>query len=129
MSAEAKRVKIITLLEIALGLVLLVFGVVIKTMGNPTAAPLVVAGEGLVTLFFGGRGALIANVPARIGKLATLAFIMLLVQVACVVGAVMIIGPENVGNDPAQVAVACLPVPFTLAIALQSRGMAKRAER
>ncbi len=129
MSAEAKRVKILTLIELALGLALVVFGVVLLISHVATSAPFILCGEGLLTLFFGARGALIANVPARIGKLATLALIIFVVQLACAVGVIMMVGPENVSNEVGPVACACAPALVTLIIAILSRGIAKRAER
>lgn len=129
MSSEAKRVKILTLVELLLGLALVVVGIVFVVMGAATVAPYVLCGEGALTLVFGVRGALIANVPAHIGKLVVKAVVALVVQIACIAAIVYLIGPENVGSDPIMPCAAAAPVVFSLAIALLSRGMAKRAER
>ena len=129
MSAEAKRVKILTLIELFLGLAVAVAGIVLLVMGAKTAAPFVLCGEGVVSVVFGARGALIANVPARIGKLATLGLVVLLLQVACIVGVVFLIGPNEVTREPLPVCVSVLPAIVTLIIVVLSRGIAKRAER
>lgn len=129
MSSEAKRVKILTLVELLLGLVIVVCGLVLGILGATTAAPYVLAGEGVVTLFFGARGALIANVPARIGKLTSLGLIAFVIQLACVGIVVYLVGANNVTDDPVQVCLSAIPALFTIAIVLLSNGMAKRAER
>ncbi|MBO7674561.1 MAG: hypothetical protein J6S63_06085 [Atopobiaceae bacterium] len=129
MSAEAKRVKILTLIELVLGLAIVVTGVVLVVLGAASAAPFVLCGEGVLTLVFGARAALIANVPARIGKLVSLALIVLLLQIACLVGIVFLIGPDQVSQDPIPVFAAALPAVFSVTIALLSNGIAKRAER
>lgn len=129
MSAEAKRVKILTLLGLVLGLVLVVLGIVLVVGGSATSAPFVLIGEGVVTLVYGGRGALIANVPARMGKLVTLAGVVLLVQLACVAAIVMLVGPDNVSKEPVLVGASAVPTVVTLATLLLARGMTKRAER
>jgi hypothetical protein len=128
-SAEAKRVKILTLLGLVLGLVLVVLGIVLVVGGSATSAPFVLIGEGVVTLVYGGRGALIANVPARMGKLVTLAAVVLLVQLACVAAVVMLVGPDNVSKEPVLVGASAVPSVVTLATLLLARGMTKRAER
>ena len=129
MSAEAKRVKILTLLGLVLGLVLVVLGIGLVVGGSATSAPFVLIGEGVVTLVYGGRGALIANVPARMGKLVTLAAVVLLVQLACVAAVVMLVGPDNVSKEPVLVGASAVPSVVTLATLLLARGMTKRAER
>lgn len=129
MSSEVKRVKILTLIELFLGLALLVLGLVSILGGALTTSPYLVLGEGLVTVVFGVRGALIANVPARIGKLFAKALILALVQIVCVAGVVYITGTDNVSKEPLMAVAACVPIVFSLAIALLSRGIAKRAER
>lgn len=129
MSSEAKRVKILTLIELLLGLAIVICGIVLGIMEAATAAPYVLAGEGVVSMFFGARGALIANVPARIGKLATFGLIVLVIQLVCVGIVVYMVGPNNVAEDPVPVCLSVIPALLTLAIMLLSRGMAKRAER
>lgn len=129
MSSEAKRVKILTLIELALGLALVVFGIVLIVNGNPAQAPGILCGEGVFTLFFGARAALIANVPARIGKLVTFGLIALLIQVACAVAIVMMVGTDHVAENPVPVCLSAVPAVVSLVIVLLSRGMAKRAER
>lgn len=129
MSSEAKRVKILTLIELALGLALIVVGIVLVVGGQAAQAPFVLCGEGVVSLVFGGRAALIANVPARIGKLVSLALIICLVQAACVAGIVMLVGTDQVKENLLPVCCAAVPAFVSLTIALLSRGIAKRAER
>lgn len=129
MSSEAKRVKILTLLELFLGIALVVAGIVFVVMGAATSAPYVLCGEGGLALVYGVRGSLIANVPARMAKLAKFAAVMLLLQVACVVGVVMLIGTDHVADEVPTVALSAVPVVVTLASMLLARGIAKRAER
>ena len=129
MSSEAKRVKIFTLLELALGLALVVYGIVLIVGGSPAQMPAVMCGEGVFGLFFGARSALIANVPARIGKLVSFGLVALLIQVVCIVAIVMTIGTDHVAENPLPVCLSAIPAVFSLVIALLSRGMAKRAER
>lgn len=129
MSSEAKRIKILTLIELALGLALLVFGIVLIVGGGNNNAPFVLCGEGVIGLFFGARGAIIANVPARMGKLVSLGAIVLLLQIACVIGIIMLTDPQNVSQDPAPTCAAAIPAVITLVAVLLARGMTKRAER
>lgn len=129
MSAEAKRVKVLMLAELFLGMALVVLGIALLVMGAATASPALLCGEGVLTLFLGVRGALIVNVPARIPKLVTLGAIMLLLQLACVVGIVFLTGTDNIANDPVPVVAGAVPCLLTLIAVLMSRGIAKRAER
>lgn len=129
MSSEAKRVKILTLIELLLGFAIVILGIVLLVMGAKTMAPAILCGEGVITLIFGVRGALIANVPARIGKLVTFGLIVFLLQVACIAGIVFLIGPNEVQNDPVPVCAAAVPAVITFIAVLLARGMAKRAER
>lgn len=129
-SSESKRIKLITLFELFLGLALLVAGIVLIVMGvMPKKPAAVLAGEGIVTLLFGGRGALIANVPARISKLVTLALIVGLVQIACIAGIVFFVGTDHVQENVGIIAASAVPAVLSLVIWCLSRGMAKRAER
>lgn len=129
MSAEAKRVKALILVELLLGALLMIFGVVLAIMGAQTAAPYALCAEGLVTSVFGVRGALIANVPARIGKIVTKGLVVLLFQIACVVGIVFLLGPNEAADDPLPVCAAAVPAVITVVAVLLAHGMAKRAER
>ena len=129
MSAEAKRVKVRMLAERCCGMALVVLGIVLLVMGTATASPVLLCGEGVLTLFLGVRGALIVNVPARIPKLVTLGAIVLLLQLACVCGIVFITGTDNIANDPMPVAAGAGPCLLSLMAVLMSRGIAKRAER
>ena len=129
MSAEAKRVKILTLIELLLGLAVVILGIVLLVMGAKTAAPYVLCGEGVISLVFGVRGALIANVPARIGKLVTLGLVVLLLQIACIAGIVFLIGPNEVAKEPLPVCASVVPALITLIAVVLARGIAKRAER
>ena len=129
MSAEAKRVKILTLIELLLGLAVVILGIVLLVMGAKTAAPYVLCGEGVISLVFGVRGALIANVPARIGKLVTLGLVVLLLQIACIAGIVFLIGPNEVPKEPLPVCASVVPALITLIAVVLARGIAKRAER
>ena len=129
-SSESKRIKLITLFELFLGLALLVGGIVLIVMGvMPKKPAAVLAGEGLVTLLFGGRGALIANVPSRISKLVTLALIIAIVQIACVAGIVFLVGMDHVQENVGVIVASAVPPILTIVIWILSRGMAKRAER
>lgn len=129
MSQEAKRVKILTLAELLGGFALICYAIVSAVMGAATAVCALVGIDGLVTLVFGVRGALIANVPARIGKLAGFALVILVVQLALVCAVVFAMGPDQVQQEPIPVIVEAIPAVVTLAILVLSRGMAKRAER
>ena len=129
MSAEAKRVKILTLIELLLGLAVVILGIVLLVMGAKTAAPYVLCGEGVISLVFGVRGALIANVPARIGKLVTLGLVVLLLQIACIAGIVFLIGPNEVAKEPLPACASVVPALITLIAVVLARGIAKRAER
>ena len=129
MSSESKRVKLLTLAELFLGIIVAVAGVVAAFAGPlDLVAGLILAAEGLVSVVFGVKGALIANVPARIGRLARIALVVQLVQIlACV-----IIGVETGADEQHEIVAivggALLPL-ISLVILLLSRGMEKRAER
>ena len=128
-SSEAKRVKLLTLAEMFLGLIVLIGGIVAAFMGPlDLVAGIILAAEGLVSLIFGARGALIANVPARIGKLARIALIIQLLQIVSCVAIGLITGADEQHEIIAIVCGALLPV-ISLVILILSRGMEKRAER
>ncbi len=128
-SSEAKRVKLLTLAEMFLGLIVLVGGIVAAVMGLlDLTAGIVLAAEGIVGLLFGARGALIANVPARIGKLVRIALVVVLIQIACCVVVGYITGADEQPEIVAIVGGALLPI-ISFVIMVLSRGMAKRAER
>ena len=129
MSQEAKRIKILTLVALIGGLALMGCAIALAVTGTPVAVSVLIGLDGLASTLFGGRGALIANVPARMGKLASLAIIVLVVQVALVAGLVYAMGPDHVADEPLPVVVSVAPAIVTLIILLLSRGMAKRAER
>lgn len=129
MSSEAKRVKILTLIELFLGLALVVAGIVLAVGGAATMAPFALCAEGVVSLVFGARGALIANVPARIGKMVSLGLVVFLLQAACIALIVYLVGPDQVSDNLPVVCMASVPALVTIVAVLLSRGMAKRAER
>ena len=129
MSSEAKRVKILTLIELFLGVALVAYGIVLLVTGAKNASPYVLCGEGAISLVFGVRGALIANVPARIGKLVAFGIVVLLLQLACVAAIVYFTGPSEVPHEPLPVCASAVPAIITLIAVILSRGMAKRAER
>jgi hypothetical protein len=80
-------------------------------------------------LVFGVRGALIANVPARLGKLVTLGVVVLLLQIACVAAIVVFTGPDKISSEPVPTCVSVLPAIITLIAVILARGITKRAER
>ena len=129
MSSEAKRVKILTLIELLLGLALIVFGIVLFVTSGVKKVPFTLCGEGLCTLVFGVRGALIANVPARLGKLVTLGIVVLLLQIACIAAIVVFTGPDKISSNPAPTCVSAVPALITLVAVVLARGITKRAER
>ena len=130
MSQEVRRVKLLVLLSMALGLVLVVLGIINALGAGDAAMPYyVLCGEGALTLVYGARGALVANVPARIGKLATLALVVFVAQVACVAGIVYLVGADAIKDNPMPVAAAAAPAVLSLIEGLLARGIAKRAER
>ncbi|MDO4798227.1 MAG: hypothetical protein Q4A01_09455 [Coriobacteriales bacterium] len=129
MSSEAKRVKILTLIELALGLALIVYGIVLIVGGMTSGAAYALCGEGAITMVFGVRGALIANVPARMGKLVTLGIVILLLQLACVAGVVMLTGPDKVAEQPVNTGISVVPALITLIAIFLARGITKKAER
>ena len=129
MSSEAKRIKILTLIELVLGFVLIGFAIFLFVGGTDAAVAALVGAQGVVTLVFGGRGALIANVPARIGKLATLALITLAIQIVLCAAIVYLIGPDRIDQNPLPVVCSAVPSLLAIVIFLFARGMAKRAER
>lgn len=129
MSSEAKRVKLFTLVELVLGVALIVLSVVMLILGGNPMPHYVSCAEGVLTFVFGVRGALIANVPARIGKLVSFGAIILLLQVVCVAAVVYLIGPDNVQNNLPTVCACTVPPIISLIVTLLARGMAKRAER
>lgn len=129
MTSEAKRVKILTLISLFLGLVTLVLGIVLIVSGASTAVSSVVCVDGFITLVFGGRGALLANVPAKMGTLAKLAIIVFLLQVVAVAGIVFLTGPEHVGEQPLPVIASGVDAILSFVIWILARGIAKRAER
>ena len=130
MSSEVKRVKLLTLLSLLLGLGTLVFGIVLIVMGM-ASMPVggVVCADGFLTLFFGGRGALLANVPAKMPNLAKLAIVILILQCALIAAIVFLIGPDHVKDQIAPVVCASVNAVITLVILILARGIAKRAER
>jgi hypothetical protein len=129
MSQEAKRVKILTLVELALGVVLIGPAIYLLVSGAGSLCAGLVGLDGVLTLVFGGKGALVANVPARMPQLVRLSIIALVAQVALVAAIVYAVGPDKVGESPVAVVCAAVPCVVTLVCLLLARGIAKRAER
>lgn len=129
MSSEAKRVKILTLIQLGFGLILFGYAISLLVRGIDAIVCSALAADGVITFFLGVRGALIANVPARIAKLATLALIFCVLQIACTVVVVCSVGVDNVGDNLLPVAASAVPALTSFVIWLLSHGMAKRAER
>ena len=129
MSSEVKRVKLLTLLSLLFGFAMLAYGIVLIVTGTAIPVSGVVCTDGLLTVVFGGRGALLANVPAKMPNLAKLAFAFFLLQCALVAAIVFLIGPDHVKDQIAPVVCTSVNAVYTLVICLLSRGIAKRAER
>lgn len=129
MSQEAKRVKILTLVELVLGVVLIGVAVFLLVSGADSLCAGLVALDGVLTLVFGGKAALVANVPARMPQLVRLSIIALVAQVIIVAALVYLVGPDHVGENPLAVVCAAIPCVVTLVCLLLARGIAKRAER
>ena len=129
MSQEVKRVKILTLVELVLGVELIGLAIYLLVTGGMSSLAGIVGLDGLLTLVFGVRGALIANVPARMPLLVRKAIIALVVQIAVVAAVVYITGPERVGAEPLPTICCALPAIVTLVCLLLANGIAKRAER
>lgn len=129
MSQEVKRVKILTLVELVLGVALIGFAIFLFVTGAAPAIAGSVVGNGLMTLFFGVRGALIANVPARMPRLVRFALIAFVVQVALTAAVVCLTGTDNVGDNPLPTVCCAVPALVSLVCLLLANGIAKRAER
>ena len=130
MSAEVKRVKLLTLIELFLGLAVLIGGITVAVLSLvEQPAAFVIAGEGLGTLLFGARAALSVNVPARIAKVVKLALVVFLIQIACLVVAVMLMDMDGKKDMVVAVCGGFLPAFMSFVIMMLSRGIAKRAER
>jgi hypothetical protein len=129
MSTEAKRIKILTLVAMAVGLVCVIVPIVLWMQSAPAALAGLLGAEGAITIIYGGRGALIANVPARIGQLVKLSLIVCVVQAALIGCMIMVIGQDHIAENPLAIGCAAVPFFISLIICLLSRGMAKRAER
>ncbi len=129
MSSEVKRVKLLTLLSLLLGFGTLVYGIVLIVTGTTIPVSGMVCADGLLTLIFGGRGALLANVPAKMPVLAKIAIVVFLIQCALIAAIVFLVGPDHVKDQIAPIACASANALASLVIWILSRGIAKRAER
>ena len=129
MSSEVKRVKILTLLSLLLGVCTLVYGIILIVTGGEIPVSGLVCADGLLTLVFGGRGALLANVPAKMPALAKIAIVVFLLQCALAAAIVFLVGPDHVKDNIGPVVSLAICALLSLVIWLLSRGIAKRAER
>lgn len=129
MSSEVKRVKILTLLSLLLGACTLVYGIVLIITGAYIPVSGLVCADGLLTLVFGGRGALLANVPAKMPVLAKIAIVVFLLQCVLTAAIVFLVGPDHVKDNVGPVVSLALCALISLVIWILSRGIAKRAER
>lgn len=127
MSQDSKRIKIVSLVTLAYGVIALVAGVVLLVTGAGIAGGLVLV-SGILSAVLGVRGALIANVPSNTPQLEKLSGGLLVVQAADSCGVVAASGPEQVNQDPLALCMALVSVLLALILLILSHRLKKQLE-
>lgn len=127
MSQDSKRIKIVSLVTLAYGVIALVAGVMLLVTGAGIAGGLVLV-SGILSAVLGVRGALIANVPSNTPQLEKLSGGLLVVQAADSCGVVAASGPEQVNQDPLALCMALVSVLLALILLILSHRLKKQLE-
>ncbi len=122
MSADSKRIKIIALVTLIFGLAAAVVSLVLLFVSGMAAAHGLGVASGVVSLYLGVQGALIANVPNTIKKLVTLSTVLLLVQVVLGVALYFVAGTDQV----LPYCVICASALLALLLMIFSRSLNKK---
>lgn len=127
MSADSKRIKIVSLVTLAYGVVGIIAGIVLLATGSGLAGALVLV-SGVLSGILGVRGALIANVPSNTPQLEKLSGGLFVVQAADSGCIVAVNGPEQVNQDPLALCLALVSVLLALFLLILSHRLKKQLE-
>jgi hypothetical protein len=122
LSADSKRIKILALVTLIFGLAATVVSLVLLFVSGMAPAYGFAVASGVVSLYLGVQGALIANVPNTIKKLVTLSTVLLLVQVVLGVALYFVAGTDQVP----PYCVICASVLLALLLMIFSRSLNKK---
>lgn len=125
MSADSKRIKIMTIVALLYGLASIVGGIVLLVTGQPVLVGVLVIVSGVLSAILGARGALIANVPSNTPQLVRLSGVSSLLQLADSGGIVAAKGPEQANQDPVALCITLLALLFAFVIFILSRRLKK----
>ena len=127
MSPESKRIKVFTLVSLAYGLVSIILGIVmVAAMGEEPLSGVSVSGSGVVSLLPGIRGSLLANVPSKADKLAKLAGLLALVQIALGALCVYATGTDELATHPLGCVLVAIGLILTLVVFFLARSLNKK---
>lgn len=124
MSADSKRIKIVSLVTMIYGIAAVVTGIVLLVTGHGIPGVLVLV-SGVLSAILGVRGALIANVPNNTPQLVKLSGGMFVVQAADSAGVVASQGPQQVNQDPLAICLTLLSVLLALILLILSHRLKK----
>lgn len=127
MSADSKRIKIVTLITLAYGVIAAVVGIVLLATGHGLSGALVLV-SGVLSAVLGVRGALIANVPSTTPKLVKLSGGMFVVQAADSAGIVAVNGPQQVNQEPLAICLTLLSALLALILLILSHRLKKQLD-
>ena len=123
MSPDAKRLKVLSLVTMFVGIAVAVVGIVLFTDGFELSDLLALV-SGLATMVLGGSGARIANVPSNAKKLIPQAGVITAVDVASAAGSGVAVPGQTVA-----VIVASVVAVFALVVCVTAVSVKKNLEK
>ena len=123
MSPDAKRLKVLSLVTMFVGIAVAVVGIVLFTDGFELSDLLALV-SGLATMVLGGSGARIANVPSNAKKLIPQAGVITAVDVASAAGSGVAVPGQTVA-----VIVASVVAVLALAVCVTAVSVKKNLEK
>ena len=118
MTGHGKLLKISSLAAMFCGLASLVVGVVLVVRDVTDVDACMTSLEGLLSLVYGVRTAILANVPSNTDKIGKKALILLAAAVAVVAAFVAV---KTLSVTPVQIALACVICAIALAAVVLAR--------
>ena len=123
MRPEAKRLKIVSIITMFVGIIFFILGIVLTVRGAGLGGVAAIV-SGALGAFVGVRGSLIANVPSTSGK------IVLPAVLCAVVGLVLCAVCFFMGDDqPSSILGSVVPAVFCCCVGLLGRALAKELEK
>lgn len=128
MSADSKRIKVMTIIALLYGLASIVAGIVLLVVGEAALVGILVIVSGVLSAILGARGALIANVPSNTPQLVKLSGTTSVLQLADSAGIVAAKGPEQANQDPLALCLSLVALLLAFITLILSRRLKKQLD-